>query len=111
VRDMVGGRVDSDLSDFTNAERDVHGERIPCKQAFVRLIFNWAGVAFPCCPDIKEQLALGDINKSSIKEIFNSKQAKFLRKRLKNGNAFDSDPCQSCSSFESYAGYEPNWGS
>jgi radical SAM protein with 4Fe4S-binding SPASM domain len=106
VRDMVEGRVDTDLSEFTERTRDP--ERISCLQSHVRLIFSHEGYAYPCCPDIKQELFLGDIAKDNLKDIFNSKFAKDLRRDLKSGKAFELNPCKTCSSFESYKGYVPN---
>lgn len=106
IRDMVEGRLDNKLDTYTHRSRNV-SERESCLQAHVRLIFNQSGVAFPCCPDTGEQLALGNIANQSISEIFNSKRAKGLRKALKNGKAFQRKPCLKCSSFESYKGYKP----
>lgn len=110
IRDMVAGRVEKDLSQLENVERDL-SSRQSCLQAHVRLIFNWEGKAYPCCPDIGEKLLLGDINKQSLKQIFNSHEARQLRSDLKDKKAFSSDPCKTCSSFESYSNFKPVWNS
>jgi radical SAM protein with 4Fe4S-binding SPASM domain len=103
IRDVVAGRND-DEKGFKN--RDFLN-RQSCIQAHARLIFNWQGKAYPCCPDIKERLYLGSIHEKNIYEIFNSKQALNLRKRLKDKRMFEFDPCRNCSSYESYKGYKP----
>jgi len=110
IRDMVGGRVNADLQALENRKRD-SSQRQSCIQAHARIIFNWTGKAFPCCVDIGEKLAIGDINHQTVKQIFNSVNAKTLRKDLKDGKAFELDPCKTCSSFESYKGYKHPWGS
>jgi radical SAM protein with 4Fe4S-binding SPASM domain len=110
IRDMVAGRVDKDVSSLENKSRD-NSERQSCVQAHVRIIFNHAGKAFPCCPDIKEQLLIGDIKSMSVKEIFNSIEAKKLRSELKSCSAFNREPCKGCSSFETFRGFKPNWNS
>lgn len=111
VRDMVAGRVDNDVSALEHRKRDKEN-RQTCLQAHVRLIFSWDGRAFPCCPDTKEQLCLGDINKQSLSEIFNSHHARTLRKNLVSKRAFDLyDACKNCSSFESHKGFKPNYKS
>jgi radical SAM protein with 4Fe4S-binding SPASM domain len=109
IRDMVGGRIGDNLDSLENRERDT-SERKSCLQAHVRLIFDTQGKAYPCCPDIKSQHLLGDINRQTVGEIFQSVAAKKLRERLKNKSAFEADPCKSCSSFESYKGFKPLWG-
>lgn len=110
IRDMVAGRVNNDLDQFEHRERD-KSCRQSCIQAHVRLIFSDEGDAYPCCPDVKEQLWLGNINTHSLEEIFNSNNARNLRKSLKDKSAFEFDPCKSCSSFETFKGFKPNWDS
>lgn len=110
IRDVVEGRVDKDVDEFTNHDRD-YSKRQSCKQAHVRLIFNKDGIAMPCCPDIAEGLQLGDINYQSLGSIFNGTRARKLRKGLKNKKAFEYDPCKDCSSFETYKGYKASWDS
>jgi len=110
VRDMVGGRVDSDLTGLENRSRENLG-RQSCIQAHARLVFNWSGDAMVCCVDLSEKLKMGNIHDKAIYEIFNSKEAKEFRKQLKNKSAFKLDPCKTCSSWESYKGYKHPWGS
>jgi len=111
IRDMVAGRVESEKVGQMEARRRDVDNRQSCIQAHVRLIFNHEGRAFPCCPDIKEQLELGDIRTEKLYDIFNGEFARSLRADLKNGQAFEENPCRTCSSFESYKGYKQPWGS
>lgn len=104
VRDMVGGRVDKDVSEFENVSRD-NRERQSCIQAFARLVVHSDGRIAPCCPAFRGDLIIGDANRDSLYTIFNSMIAKQLRIDLKTGRAFKSEPCKGCSSHESYKGY------
>lgn len=110
IRDMVAGRVEKDVSALENKTRDTSG-RQTCIQAHVRLMFDWTGKAGVCCPDIGNKLRVGDIYRNTVAEIFNSEAARLIRKELKSGKAFEKEPCKSCSSFESYKGFTPNWNS
>lgn len=110
IRDMVSGRVQKDLSEFERRRRDT-SERQSCLQAHVRVIFNWKGEAFPCCPDIGEQLKLGDINSDTLEGIFNGHPARNLRASLTSRDAFRTAPCGGCSSFETFKGFSPAWNS
>lgn len=107
VRDMVEGRVEKNLEDYSLDWRDFD-QRQSCIQAHVRLVFGHDGIAQACCPDISSKLILGDIRKNTVKEIFNSEAAKRLRKSLDDKSAFASEPCRGCSSYESFKGYKPN---
>ena len=110
VRDCVEGRVEKDLKEVVVKSRD-ESERQTCIQAHARLMINWDGLVQVCCPDIKSQLLIGDANKESIKEIWQSQRAYEIRKSLLSGKAFENDPCKTCSSFESYKGFKPLWNS
>jgi radical SAM protein with 4Fe4S-binding SPASM domain len=111
IRDMVAGRVENEfVKETENRERDVDN-RQSCIQAHARLIFNWDGVAFPCCVDITESMPLGDIKKTDLNKIFKSDAATSLRKSLLDKSAFSCGACKGCSSFESYGGYKAPWSS
>lgn len=110
VRDMVEGRVDRDLAGVAHRRRN-YANRQSCIQAHARLIFDWDGTAVACCPDIKQEIKLGNIRETTLLEIFNSEKARELRKSLLNKTAFLLDPCKNCSSFETFEGFNPSWDS
>lgn len=110
IRDMVAGRLEKDVSDMEVRSRDA-SERQSCQQAHVRLLFNYKGEAFACCPDIGEKLNYGNIHHTHMRDLFNSAFAKQLRADLKSGKAFEADPCRSCSSYETFKGFKPSWNS
>jgi len=110
LRDVVEGRVANNIGELADKERDASSRR-SCIQAHTRLIFAHDGRCLPCCPDIKEELEIGNGKRDSIREIFNGKKAKVLRRALLNKSAFLDDPCKSCSSYESYSGYKAPWDS
>lgn len=110
IRDMVAGRVEKDLDQYEAKTRDT-SERQSCIQAHVRVIFNWEGKAFPCCPDVAEKLVIGDIRHQNLADIFNGHYARNLREELNSGKAFNKNPCKGCSSFETFKGFKPVWSS
>lgn len=110
VRDVVEGRLNKDIGDILVKKRDLDN-RQSCLQAHVRLIFDTNGQASPCCPDIKNELIVGNIHDQSLYEIFNSEFARTLRSELKSKKAFEKDPCKNCSSHETYSNYKPSWNS
>lgn len=111
VRDMVSGRIENEkVKELENRKRDFDN-RQSCIQAHARLIFNWDGVAFPCCVDINESMPLGDVKTTDLHKIFNSDPAISLRKALLDKSAFNCGACQGCSSYESFAGYKAPWSS
>ena len=110
IRDVVSGRKTSNIEEFEHRKRDF-ANRKPCLQAFVRLVIHWDGMVSACCPDISGKIVLGNTNKQHIGDIFNGPVAKKLRQDLKSKQAFLSEPCKSCSSFESFKGRSGKWSS
>jgi radical SAM protein with 4Fe4S-binding SPASM domain len=50
-----------------------------------------------CCPqDFKAKIVLGDVQKTSIKNIFNAKEMAAFRKKNKNGQITQMLPCRDC---------------
>jgi radical SAM protein with 4Fe4S-binding SPASM domain len=107
IRDAVGGRV----AGFEAERKRDASNRQACRQSFARLVFTSDGFCQVCCPDLGGKLKIGHINESTVYELFNSYKAKKIRAGLKNKSGFDSDPCKTCSSFESYKNYKPSWDS
>jgi radical SAM protein with 4Fe4S-binding SPASM domain len=107
IRDCVSNRsIGAEY--FGNA---LPKKRVPCYQAFARLIFDTEGNATCCCPDIDQNFYFGNINKDKLIDIWNNLSLKALRADLTN-NCFDSyKTCKSCSSLESYENYKYNWNS
>lgn len=105
IRDCVAGRVGKDLTEVIIKDRDA-SSRQSCIQAHARLMINFDGKVQICCPDIKSVLIIGDANSQHIKEIWNSKIAKDIRKSLLDKSAFNFSPCKTCPSFESYEGFK-----
>lgn len=110
IRDMVEGRIEKNLDEYKNKGRDFDNRK-SCLQAHARLIVHHNGLVSPCCPSIKNDLIIGLFPETHLKDIFNSSLAKQLRKDLKSKKAFGLDPCKSCSSFESFKNYKPNFDS
>ncbi len=110
VRDCVEGRVNKDLTGTVIYSRN-DSERQSCLQAHVRLMVHHDGNVGVCCPDIGGKIIIGNAYTMTIKELFNSKIARKIRQDLKNKSAFNSDPCKSCSSFETFKGFKASWDS
>ena len=110
IRDMVAGRVEKDLSSMENKVRD-QSDRQSCVQAHARMVVHWDGRVAPCCPAIKNNLFIGNLNTQTLLSVFNSIEAKGLRRSLKSKAAFETEPCKSCSSYESFRGYQAPWES
>lgn len=111
VRDMVHGRVDNEATSLLGFRTRDLSRRKSCLQAHVRLIFNYKGDAFMCCPDIGEKLKIGNIMGDTMESIFNGDKAKEMRRSLIDKRAFLKDPCRNCPSYESYAGFSPKFDS
>jgi len=59
-------------------------------------VITWDGKAVPCCFDKDANHILGDLNKESLKDIWNNNKYKNFRKSLHNSRA-QIDICKNCS--------------
>lgn len=76
------------LSNRANTSPNNKGEKIIksyCTLPFTDFNVNPYGIATLCCCDAKEVTNLGDVNKQTISEIFNSEKYNQVRESLKNG--------------------------
>jgi len=67
-----------------------------CHQPFTRLSIIEDGRVSPCCVDYDQELILGDVNKQSLKEIWNSFKLKKIREIHKNGEFYKIKTCANC---------------
>jgi MoaA/NifB/PqqE/SkfB family radical SAM enzyme/GT2 family glycosyltransferase len=63
-------------------------EGIVCLQPFYMMEFTTNGLVYSCCP-AWTKVSIGHIGKSSIAEIWNSKQARLLRRKILEGRFQD----------------------
>jgi radical SAM protein with 4Fe4S-binding SPASM domain len=72
------------VSDYYPSDSWIDPSSSQCNQPFERVFIRHDGTVVPCCSDIENRLAFGNLKQMSLKEIFNSAKAKVLRdKHLK----------------------------
>lgn len=89
----------TEVVSFTNWAGDKHsplgksGKRIPCWVLFHQMMILWDGTVVPCCSDYDGKQVLGNANKQSLKEIWDS-YAWMREKHTKLD--FDIPVCKNC---------------
>lgn len=73
---------------------DNSGERKRCPQPFQRIIVMWDGSVGLCCHNWFNNAVVGKYPDNSLKEIWNSKESKRLRKLAKHPEK--GEPCKTC---------------
>lgn len=68
----------------------------PCVRPWHRVTILWDGRIVPCCYDYDGKCILGDLNKQSLKEIWNSKEMKRLRKEHIKNDFSKNRLCKNC---------------
>jgi len=76
-----------------------------CSMVFNRIHVTYNGLLTACCVDFNHDLILGDLNKTPLEEVWNSKTALDLRKRHMEGN-LTGTMCYGCMKNE-YHPYQP----
>lgn len=67
-----------------------------CAQPFQRMFIMWDGVCTPCCPDVARKYVTGNVNNSSVKEIWDGLEYQRMRSAQTSGNYFNIDICKEC---------------
>lgn len=67
-----------------------------CPEVFDKLSLNWDGSVSACCADYDNFLIVGDILKSSLKEIWKSDKLNYIRKMLSEMRHDELSLCKDC---------------
>ncbi|MBL8027328.1 MAG: SPASM domain-containing protein [Fibrobacteres bacterium] len=71
-------------------------EKLVCSYIFYAAAINADGTVSACCPDWDEKLVVGDLNKNTLKEIWNSKEFSDLRMLHLEGRRKENSVCAAC---------------
>jgi radical SAM protein with 4Fe4S-binding SPASM domain len=74
----------------------VPGARHACTFPWYSLTIFSSGMVYPCPQDFMGSMPVGDINKSTIKEIFNGDKLREIRKMFASKNIKEGIPCSTC---------------
>jgi radical SAM protein with 4Fe4S-binding SPASM domain len=88
-----GGSLDMKDTGKKNRSRK---RMIPCTFLWYSLTVFFDGKVYLCPQDFFGEIQVGDLNRESIKDIFNSEKVKNIRKRFKSRSISDLNPCKSC---------------
>ncbi|MCL4376990.1 MAG: radical SAM protein [Actinobacteria bacterium] len=69
---------------------------IPCTFPWYSLTIFYNGLVYLCPQDFTGEIPVGDVNKDSIKDIFNNEALTEIRSKFKNKDIADLNPCSSC---------------
>ena len=75
--------------------------RYPCKHFWTDVVVAVDGKVLPCCFDYDAKLVLGDLNKQTLLEIWNSDVVKKVREAQGRGD-FNNPLCKDCTEWEGY---------
>lgn len=76
-------------------------DRTYCVYPSQRLVVAASGMVYPCCIDLHQSMPVGNMNKQTLKQIWNGQLMELLRTELKS-NIFKSDICKNCQSWMAY---------
>lgn len=101
VHNFAGQVEDSRLE-----EQIYRGKRFPCRQLWEFLYISWNGDVMPCCMDAFKKLRIGNIRKSSIKELWNTPLLQQIRQIHLQGRYQEIPLCSQCENWW-YLGEKP----
>jgi len=87
-------RKATSLGPFLDSTQSRKPNELPCNAWFdINIFCN--GIVPHCCMDATGKFAIGDARESSVLEIYNSEEFRFLRENLSTRES--AFPCNSCS--------------
>lgn len=90
-------------NEISGCDHDDEMPRKYCGYPSQRIIITSAGYAYPCCLDLHETMRVGDTNKQTIMEIWNSDILRNLRRSLRSlKTSAWSETCKNCESWMSW---------
>ncbi|HEY3323722.1 MAG TPA: radical SAM/SPASM domain-containing protein [Planctomycetota bacterium] len=69
---------------------------VRCRRPFHTMVITWEGDAVICCVDYKREVKLGNVQKHSLTEVWNSERAIKLRQEHLSGDFGNLPPCAQC---------------
>jgi MoaA/NifB/PqqE/SkfB family radical SAM enzyme len=81
---------------FPGAEWHAGKRYAPCPFPWYSMTVLWSGKVCPCPQDFMGALEMGDLNQSSLEEVWNGPGLRTLRQRLRRRDIPAHWPCASC---------------
>jgi len=72
------------------------GKTPRCPEMFDKLSVNWDGTVTACCSDWNNTLLVGDLNKSTLYDIWRGDAIDHYRKMIINKRHSELEPCKAC---------------
>ncbi|VEN73029.1 conserved hypothetical protein [Candidatus Desulfarcum epimagneticum] len=95
--DTFGGQLDN--ADKIGMVEQLSSRKIICTEPWRVLLVGWDGSVVPCCNDYDFKYVLGNVNDSSLLEIWNSERMRTLRKSHRDSKSHTLALCKTCSFF------------
>ncbi|MBI5144909.1 MAG: radical SAM protein [Candidatus Omnitrophica bacterium] len=71
-------------------------EKVPCNAIWLRCAIGWDGKVYACCNEMNGKLLIGELNSSSLMEIWNGPQMQNLRKTMLERRFDEVAACRDC---------------
>ena len=90
------GQVDG--ASLSVSETSTKYKRRPCSLLWRNVVILWNGDVVLCCNDYDGRLVIGNVNESTLNEIWNNKRMKELRKQQSRGQ-YNNGMCDMCTTY------------
>lgn len=88
--------TESEEEKQTDSDAESGTAKFCCPQLWQRMFVHPDGIVTPCCPDHQRTLKMGNVNESSIEEIWNNEKYTYMREMHKNGHIDKIPTCKAC---------------
>ena len=83
-------------------EKYVFEKRLPCQKVFNEISIYWNGQVALCCHDWDRKREVGDVNKSSIRDIWHNETYRHIRRTHLTDFDDMEDLCKNCDQWKAY---------
>jgi radical SAM protein with 4Fe4S-binding SPASM domain len=69
----------------------------PCSHLWSSMVIRWNGDVVPCCRDLQSGMVLGNVQSTTLRQIWNGPLLVEMRRKLRDNEAGDLALCRNCS--------------
>ena len=94
--DVKLGEDEKNMLRSLKAQESVVKQYSQCPEVFDKLSINWDGTVSACCGDYDDLMVVGDLKRSSLQQIWKSKQINTFRIMLADMRHEELELCRTC---------------
>jgi len=97
MHNWSGDFADKSVKDLNYKVNKDRNRYFPCSHLWSSMVVRWNGDVVPCCRDLQGGIVLGNVDKRSLADIWNSQELVELRRKHRDFKYHEVSICKNCS--------------